>query len=195
MPASAFVCTSLQGKVTISNDRDPATGLWQRNDYLNYTDSISAGSYIYENGFSGATCAKVTFDSDCGYSSSSSMYWYLVEINSLIATFNDGGWSDPTELASNQGLVNSSICAGSCRNKAISLDPSVGYYIMVGNNGDSDSCEHNYTLTTYADEAGDAGSAPKLSSTLQCCTSSPVDVEQCASATYALDTVLPLCSR
>lgn len=145
----------MQGKVTISDTTDPATDKWQKRNYLNYTDIVTPGSRVYESGFSGATCVTVTFDNNC---STPYLYWYLVEMSRFLPAFDDAGWSDPIQLSARTGLVNESICAGSCHNKRIRLDSALGYYVMIGYSSDGDdTCKHEYTMTTYTDSLGESG--------------------------------------
>ena len=50
------------------------------------------------------------------------------------------------------GIVNASVCQGSCKDQMFSLLPNTTYGAIVANGG-SETCEANFGLTTYAENA------------------------------------------
>ena len=144
----------MQGRATLNNATDPSTGTWRRDNYYNYSDSINSQSYTYQYGVAGVSCIAVTMSTNC--SASANTYWYLLQADRFFNNLDIIGFADPTQLRADAGLVNDSLCTGSCTNKLVRLDPSLGYDVMISNM-EQDTCLFDYHMVTYSDPTGQAG--------------------------------------
>ena len=143
----------LQGRSQVDNTLSPTTGLWQVDQTVSAYYELQGTYFYWQNAFSGAGSAQVSFVSTCGPAYAS---WYLVEHSTfrsakqMNSTLQYAAASSGAAiLLSLPGVVFDSVCLGNCSNQQFALNPSLTYEIVMGNNGAAGTaCNVSYSLIT-----------------------------------------------